>query len=74
MHDCRLLSDNEMEIAELSGQAMPAIQAANRDTTRANFWAVIAFCAMGLICALHVPSSYLHIEQTSALLAEAPQT
>jgi hypothetical protein len=63
-----------MEIAELSGQAVPAIQVAKRGTTRANFWAIIAFCAMGLICALHVPSSYLRIEQTSALLAEAPQT
>jgi hypothetical protein len=71
MHDCRLLSDNEMEIAELSRQAVPATQAAKRGTTRANFWAIIAFCAMGLICALHVPSSYLHIEQTSALLADS---
>ena len=74
MHDRRLLSDNGMEVAELSGQAVPAIQAAKHGTTRANFWAIIAFCAMGLICALHVPSSHLHIEQTSALLAEALQT
>ncbi|MGA9892224.1 MAG: hypothetical protein WBE48_09005 [Xanthobacteraceae bacterium] len=36
-----------MEIAELSGQAVPAIQVAKRGTTRANFWAIIAFCAMG---------------------------
>jgi hypothetical protein len=72
MHDCRLLSDSEMEIAERSGQAVPAIQAVKRGTTHANFWAVIAFCVAGLICALYVPSSYLHIEQTPALLAEAP--
>jgi hypothetical protein len=72
MHDRRLLSDNGTGIAELSGQAVPAIQATKRGATRANFWTIIAFCAVGLICALYVPSSYLHIEQTSALLAEAP--
>lgn len=70
MHDCKLLSDNEM--AELSGRTAPAIQATKRGPTRANFWTIVAFCVAGLICALYVPSSYLHIEQTSALLAEAP--
>jgi type VI protein secretion system component VasF len=72
MHDGRLLSDNEMEIAELTGQTVPAIQATKRLTGRVNFWAIVAFCVAGLVCALYVPSSYLHIEQTSVLLAEAP--
>ena len=72
MHDRKLLSDNEPEIAELSGHAMPANQASKRVTTRANFWAIITFSVVGLICALYVPSAYLHIEQTSVLLAEAP--
>lgn len=72
MHDCKLLGDNEMETAGLSGQAVFAIQATKRGMPSANFWAIIAFCAAGLICALYVPSSYLHIEQTPALPAEAP--
>jgi hypothetical protein len=72
MHDRKLLSDNELDGAALAGRAQPAGQPAKHVTTRASFWAVIGFCVTGLICSLYVPSSYLYIEQTSALLAEAP--
>ncbi len=72
MHDRGLLSENDLEIAELSGQAAPALQASKRIAPRATFWIVIAFCVTGLICSLYVPSSYLYIEQTPALRAEPP--
>jgi hypothetical protein len=72
MHNRGLLSENDREIAELSGQAVPVIQTSKRMATRATFWIIIAFCVTGLICSLYVPSSYLYIEQTPALLAEAP--
>jgi hypothetical protein len=72
MHDRKLLSDNDLDAAALAGRAQPAGQPAKHVTTRASFWAVIGFCTVGLICSLYVPSSYLHLEQTSVLLAQTP--
>jgi CBS-domain-containing membrane protein len=71
MHDRKLLSDHEMESVEIAGQGLSAIASA-RTRARANFWAILGFCVAGLICSLFVPASYLHMEQTSALIAEAP--
>jgi CBS-domain-containing membrane protein len=68
MHDRKLLSNNELDGAELSGQTVPAIQSTKPSTMRASFWAVIGFCVTGLVCSIYVPSSYLHLEQTAALL------
>jgi hypothetical protein len=58
-----------MESAEIAGQDLSAIASARM---RTNFWAILGFCVAGLICSLFVPASYLHMEQTSALIAEAP--
>ncbi len=69
MHDRKLLSDSELDGVEISGDTLPAMQTTKRDTMRANFWAVIGFCVIGLAGAMFVPSSYLHLEQTSALLS-----
>jgi hypothetical protein len=69
MHDRKLLSDHETESAEVAGQGLAAIPLTR---ARTNFWAILGFCVAGLICSLFVPASYLHIEQTSALIAEAP--
>jgi hypothetical protein len=72
MRDGKLLSDNEVEKAESRGQPTFAIQSAKRRGKHANLWAVIGFCLAALIGALLVSSSYLHFEQTTTLLAEAP--
>jgi len=71
MHDRKLLSDHEMESAEIAEQG-PSTIASARTRSRTNFWAILGFCVAGLICSLFVPASYLHMEQTSALIAEAP--
>jgi hypothetical protein len=70
MHDGKLLGDHEMQRAESNG-AGPDIQSA-RSASRASLRAIIIFCAVGAICSLFVPVSYLHIEQTAVLLAQAP--
>jgi len=70
MHDTKLLSD-EMESAALNSP-MATIRSVEHTTRRANLWTVIGFCVFGIICSLFVPASYLHIEQTAALLAQAP--
>ena len=72
MHDRKLLSADELDGAELSGQAPIASESPKRTTTRANFWAIMGFCMTGLVCSMYVPSSYLHLEQTAALLFQAP--
>ena len=69
MHDRKLLSDNELHGAELSGQALPAMLSTSHNKMRANFWAIVGFCVTGLVCSIYVPSSYLHLEQTAALLS-----
>jgi CBS-domain-containing membrane protein len=72
MHDRKLLSDNELDGAALIGPALPATPSTKRTAKHAGFWAVIGFCVTGLVCSLYVPSSYLHLEQTAALLNQAP--
>jgi type VI protein secretion system component VasF len=72
MRDGKLLSDNEIESTQLRRQTAFAIQSTQRTGKRVSLWAIIAFCAVGLIGALLVPSPYLHFEQTTTLLAEAP--
>ena len=72
MHDRKLLSTDELDGAELSAQAPIAAQSTSRTSSRANFWAIMAFCVTGLICSMYVPSSYLNLEQTAALLTQAP--
>jgi hypothetical protein len=72
MRDGKLLSNNEIESAELRGQTAFGIQSTTRTGKRVNIWAIIGFCAVGLIGSLLVRSSYLHFEQTTTLLAEAP--
>jgi hypothetical protein len=69
MHDRKLLGENELHGAELSGQTLPTMLPTGHNTIRANFWAVIGFCVTGLVCSIYVPSSYLHLEQTAALLS-----
>jgi hypothetical protein len=69
MHDRKLLSDSQLDDADLSGQAPPATQSRKHPTPRAGFWAVIGFCVTGLVCSMYVPSSYLVLEQTAALLS-----
>jgi hypothetical protein len=69
MHDTKLLGDREMGSAATIAQASSAIQATAR---RSNFWAIVGFCVAGLVFSLFVPASYLHMEQTPSLLAEAP--
>jgi hypothetical protein len=69
MHDRKLLSDSELDGAEPSGQAVSATQSRKHPTTRASFWAVVGFCMTGLVCSMYVPSSYLLLEQTAALLS-----
>ena len=69
MHDRKLLSDSELDDAELSGQALPAIQSRKHSTTRTGFWAVIGFCMTGLACSMYVPSSYLLLEQAAVMLS-----
>lgn len=62
MHDRRLLSDSELDVTDLArGQAqlrmtLPAVPPAKRT---ANFWALMGFCAVGLVCSLYVPAAYL---------------
>lgn len=72
MHDTKLLSDNDLERAAITAQRSSAIRPASRVPSRANVWAIVGFCVVGTICSLFVPSSYLHIEQSSTLTAEAP--
>ncbi len=67
MHDRKLLSDdNELDGAELSGQAISAI---SEQPTGTSFWAVIGFCVTGLVGSMFLPPSYLLIEQTATLLS-----
>jgi hypothetical protein len=70
MRDGKLLNNNGIESAELRGQTAFGIQSTTR--RRVNIWAIIGICAVGLIGSLLVQSSYLHFEQTTTLLAEAP--
>jgi hypothetical protein len=70
MHDTKLLS--EMESAGIPAQGVSANRAAVRGPSRANFWPIVGFCVAGLIVSLFVPAAYLHIEQTSTLVAETP--
>jgi hypothetical protein len=72
MRGGKLLSDNEIESAQLRGQTDFAIQSTKRTSKRLSLWAIIGLCAVALIGALLVPPSYLHFEQTTTLLAEAP--
>lgn len=72
MHDRKLLSDNGPEGAEITARGLPAVQPAERPPSRTPFWAIVGFCIAGLICSLFVPASYLHIEQTATMIAEAP--
>ena len=73
MHDGKLLIDNEVESTEnRGGTAAIAARMSGRRTPRANLWTVVGFCIAGLICSFFVPTSYLHFEQTPALLAEPP--
>jgi hypothetical protein len=76
MHDRKLLSTDELDGAELSAQAPIAAQStsrtSSRTSSRANFWVIMGFCVTGLICSMYVPSSYLNLEQTAALLTQAP--
>ncbi|HZC54878.1 MAG TPA: hypothetical protein VE396_02365 [Xanthobacteraceae bacterium] len=72
MHDRKLHCDDELDGGEPSGFALPATPSTKRTTTRASIWAVIGFCVIGLVCSLYVPSSYLLLEQTAALLNQAP--
>ena len=70
MHDSKLLSDNEVGSTEIGGQAASVVaQASGR---RANFWTIVGFCVAGLICSVIIQTSYLHMEKTSVMLAEAP--
>jgi CBS-domain-containing membrane protein len=47
-------------------------QAGARRTLRTNFWTIVGFCVAGLICSLIIQTSYLHLEKTSVMLADAP--
>ena len=72
MRDGKLLSDNEIESTQLRGLTAFTVQSTKRRGKRVGLWAIIGFFAVGLIVALLVPSSYVHFEQTTTLLAEAP--
>lgn len=74
MHDTKLLSDNDLERAAVIAQRSSAIRPNGRAPSRTNVWTIVGFCVAGIICSLFVPASYLHIEQSSTLTAEAPQT
>lgn len=74
MHDTKLLSENDLERAAIIAQRSSAIRPAGRAPSRTNVWAIVSFCVVGLICSLFVPASYLHIEQSSTITAEAPQS
>jgi hypothetical protein len=73
MHDGKLLGDNGMESTEIRGQAAAnAAQATGRLTSRANFWTIVGFSVAGLICSFVIQTAYLHMEQTSVILAQVP--
>jgi hypothetical protein len=72
MHDRKLLSDHELESTEIALRGLPAVPATGRAPVRSNFWAVVGFCVVGLICSMFAPASYLHLEQTSTLITQAP--
>jgi hypothetical protein len=72
MHDRKLLGDHELESAEVIVRGSSAVRATARARAWSNVWAIVGFCVAGLICSMFVPASYLHIEQTSALIAQAP--
>jgi CBS-domain-containing membrane protein len=72
MHDSKLLSDNEVGSTEIRGQTSVAVQAMKRQNLRANFWTIVGFCVAGLICSVIIQTSYLRMERTSVMLAEAP--
>jgi hypothetical protein len=70
MHDSKLLSDNEVGSTEIRGQATSVVaQASER---RANFWTIVGFCVGGLICSVIIQTAYLHMGNTSIMLAEVP--
>ena len=68
MHDTKLLVDSEPEGAAMAAKGSIATRAGERATSRNNFWAIVGLCVVGLVCSLYVPTSYLQIEQNSALV------
>ena len=70
MHDSKLLGDNEVGSTEIRGQATNVVAPASG--RRANFWTIVGFCVAGLLCSVIIQTSYLHMERTSVILAEAP--
>jgi hypothetical protein len=70
MHDSKLLGDNEVGSTEMRGRAISV--SAPESGRRANFWTIVGFCVAGLLCSVIIQTSYLHMERTSVILAEAP--
>jgi hypothetical protein len=74
MHDTKLLSDSDLDGAAIIAQGSSTIRPAGRAPSRTNIWTVVGFCVTGLVLSLFVPAPYLHIEQSSTLTAEGPQS